>query len=277
MIVEITDDFDLDRIADSGQCFRWTKTDMRTYRIIAGEACLYITALGDGLYDLDCTEEAYNRVWRDYFDLRENYRAVRERIDRERDPFLWHAAEQEKGIRILRQDPWEMLITFIISQNKNIPAIRRCGERLAGSCGEKKTDSKGEEYYGFPGPGAVAALSEEDLKACNLGYRWKYVHAAAQAVADGDIDLDALITADEKTTITTLTGLFGVGLKVTNCVSLFGLHHMDAFPIDVWVRRVLEEHYPDGYPYARYAPYNGVCQQYMFAWYRHREGRAEHQ
>ena len=126
-----------------------------------------------------------------------------------------------------------------------------------------------QTYFGFPEPEAIAALSGEDLMACRLGYRWKYVLAAAKAVSAGDIDLNKLVTADEKTAMTALTGLFGVGVKVASCVALFGLHHTDAFPIDVWVRRVLADQYPDGYPYERYAPYNGVFQQYMFAFYRH--------
>ena len=135
----------------------------------------------------------------DYFDLSEDYQRIRGRIDREKAPFLWQAAEHEKGIRILQQDSWEMLITFIISQNKNIPAIRRSVELLAQRSGRLCKDSKGQEYYGFPEPDTVVALSEQDLLACKLGYRWKYVHAAAEAVLNGDIDLNGLITADEKT------------------------------------------------------------------------------
>ena len=270
MIIKITDDFDLDRIAASGQCFRWTKFEPDTYRIIAADACLYITALGDDLYELECSEEDYAFFWHDYFDLRENYQSIRERIDCEQDPFLWEAAENEKGIRILQQDPWEMLITSIITQNRNIPAICRSVELLSAACGEKKTDSKGLDYYAFPKPEALAALSAEDLKACKLGYRCRYVHAAAIAVARGEIDLNQLRTADEDDTITTLTKIMGIGTKVANCVSLFGLHHLDAFPVDVWIKRIFKEQYPDGYPYEKYAPYNGIYQQYMFAYYRHK-------
>ena len=270
MIVTISDDFDLDRIADSGQCFRWSKTDDRSWRIIAGDFCLNIISLGDQRFSLDCTEMEFECFWRGYFDLQESYQDIRKRIDPEQDPFLWQAAEHEKGIRILRQDPWEMLITFIISQNKNIPAIRQCVELFAMCCGKKKVDSRGREYFCFPGPEAAAALSGQELLGCRLGYRWKYVHAAAEAVLDGKIDLYKLKDADEGTTISALTGLYGVGVKVANCVSLFGLHHMDAFPVDVWMKRILAEQYPAGYPYEIYAPYNGVCQQYMFAWYRHR-------
>ena len=274
MIIQIFDDFDLDKIADSGQCFRWTKHEThgisdQTYRIIAGKNCLYITALEDSRYELDCTQEEYNHFWLEYFDLRENYKGIRDRTVQ--DPFLLQASEHEKGIRILRQDPWEMLITFIISQNKNIPAIRRCIELLAESCGERCVDSRGAGYCAFPEPEAIRALSQDDLLACRLGYRWKYVRAAAEAVLDGTINLDLLAEADEKSTISALTGLFGVGVKVANCVSLFGLHHTDAFPVDVWMKRILAQEYPDGYPYEKYSPYNGIFQQYMFAYYRHQQ------
>ena len=268
MIIQINDDFDLDKIADSGQCFRWIKTGSHTYRILAGKTCLYITSLDDGRYELDCTEDEYGRFWQDYFDLQENYKEIRSRIDAERDPFLWEAAQNEKGIRILRQDSWEMLITFIISQNRNIPAIRRSAGLLAEACGEKKTDSKGLEYCAFPGPAEVAALTERELTDCRLGYRCKYVHAAAEAVARGDINLSCLKNEDDTTVMEALTRLPGVGVKVAGCVSLFGLHRTDAFPIDVWMKRVLAEKYPAGYPYERYSPYNGIYQQYMFAYYR---------
>lgn len=271
-IIHISDDFDMDRIADSGQCFRWEKTDPDTFRILAGRSCLYMKDLGQGRYALDCSRQAFEGFWQNYFDLTENYGRIRAMIDPEKDPFLIKASRAEKGIRILRQDPWEMLITFIISQNRNIPAIRRSVELLAESCGEKMTDGRGRAYYAFPEPEAAASLTETELKACRLGYRCRYVKAAAQDVLWGRIDLEALKEADEDQTLRTLTGLLGVGVKVASCISLFGLHHTDAFPVDVWVRRILEERYPEGYPFERYSPYNGIFQQYMFAYYRHGAG-----
>ena len=270
MILEMTDDFDPGKIAESGQCFRWEKRDGDTYRIIAGQACLYLKSLGADRYDLSCTEEEFGGFWKNYFDLEENYRGIRARIDSGQDPFLWKASQEERGIRILRQDPWEMLVTFIISQNRNIPSIRRSVELLASRCGEPLTDVRGERYYGFPSPEAVAALSDETLTDCRLGYRCRYVRAAGEAVAGGEIDLKALQETDGETAMKALTGLLGVGVKVASCVSLFGLHHVDAFPVDVWVKRILENEYPEGYPFERYSPYNGIYQQYMFAYYRNR-------
>ena len=270
MIVTIHDDFDPGRIADSGQCFRWEPVEPDTYRIIAGAECLYLTALGENRYELTCSEERFAAFWRSYLDLDEDYTRIRSRIDPASDPFLFLAAEREKGIRILRQDPWEMLVTFIISQNRNIPAIRRSVELLAETCGERRIDSRGKPYFAFPTPSAVAALNEKELTKCRLGYRCRYVRAAAISVLRGEISLEQLMGADEESTLAALTGLLGVGVKVANCVSLFGLHHLNAFPRDVWVNRVLAQEYPGGYPFEAYSPYNGIYQQYMFAWYRHR-------
>ena len=268
MTIQIADDFDLDRIAQSGQCFRWERIKEKSYRVLHGADCLYIEALGNGCFRLDCDEEAYRTIWRDYFDLEQDYRAVRARIDPEADPFLWAASEHEKGIRILRQDSWETLISFIISQNKNIPAIQRCIKRLTQACGEEKRDGRGEAYFAFPGPKAVFALPEEALADCSLGYRGCYVHEAARAVLEKEIDLNALMDTGDEETLTALMTLKGVGKKVANCVSLFGLHHINAFPRDVWINRILENEYPEGYPFAAYSPYNGIFQQYMFAYYR---------
>lgn len=265
MLLTVSDDFDLDAIAESGQCFRWEKTGPGAYRVLHGSRCLRIRACGGDRYELDCDEAELEAVWRDYFDLREDYRRIRARIDSAKDPFLYAAAEGEKGIRILRQDPWEALVCFLISQNKNIPAIRRSVALLAEACGEARTDRAGEPYHAFPRPAAVAALDGAALRRCGLGYRCAYVHDAAEAVERGVIDLEALQRADAPTALAALTALRGVGPKVAACVALFGLHRTDAFPKDVWILRVLEEHYPEGFPFAAYAPYNGVMQQYLFA------------
>ena len=315
--IEIKDDFDLRKIADSGQCFRWQPIEDGGYRIIHGSGCLCIWKAGeqddsyvktyngikssndaaldgeikigngetlvDGLkqsgiednntciYRLDCTKNEYDNVWSVYLDMDEDYRSIREKIDVKIDPFLYEAACHERGIRILKQDPWEALISFIISQNRNIPAIKASIEKLAKNAGEKKIDSRGEIYYTFPTPQAIADMSDEALAECKLGYRDKYVRRAAVSVCNGEIDLDKIGIGTDDEVLANLTGLYGVGKKVASCMLLFGLHHLDAFPIDVWIKRVLETEYATGYPYDDYSPYNGVYQQYMFAYYRNRQ------
>lgn len=268
MIFQTEDDLDPAKIAESGQCFRWEPAGAG-YRIIAHGRCLRIAPADAGrLFSLSCGQEEFDRIWKDYFDLETSYRAVRARIDPERDPFLFRASQEERGIRILRQDPWETLVSFIISQNRNIPAIRRSVRLLCGMCGEKRADSAGETYFTFPEPEAVASLSGEELCACRLGYRARYVHDAAVKCMENPDRLESLREAPEEDTIRSLMEICGVGVKVANCESLFGLHHLNAFPVDVWMKRVLSEHYPDGYPFEKYSPYNGIYQQYMFAWYR---------
>ena len=268
MTVQITDDFDLTKIAQSGQCFRWNPVSGGEYRIIHAGNCLYIRQSGETEYCIDCTPEQFHTLWEPYFDLAENYGKIRARIDRQQDSFLYEAAEDQKGIRILRQDPWETLISFIISQNKNIPAIKKSVELLARYAGEKLIDSRGKEYYAFPTPEAIAAMREEDLTACKVGYRWKYIKAAANDILNGNLNLAKLLHTEETETIQKLTEVYGVGIKVASCVSLYGLHHTDAFPIDVWMKRILADKYPNGYPFEGYSPYNGIYQQYLFAYYR---------
>ena len=269
MEIQIKDDLDLNRIADSGQCFRWVKEESGAYRILHRDHILRIRDLGDGEFWLSCTEEEYRDVWYDYFDFGTRYRSVRRRILKKNDPFLYAACTSGKGIRILKQDAWEMLVSFIISQNKNIPAIKKSVELLCEAAGRQLEDSCGR-YYLFPTPEEILSLSDEDLLACRLGYRCRYVRAAAADVAEGRLDLDALRNAPEETVLRALTGVCGVGIKVANFVSLFGFHHIDAFPIDVWIRRILDNEYPGGYPMEEYSPYNGIYQQYMFYYYRNR-------
>ena len=270
MNIAFTDDFDPGKIAESGQCFRWSAVDDTAWRIIAGNQCVYVSGLGDRQYRFDCDDDTFHSFWVHYFDMETSYQSIRGRVCPDDDPFLWTAMEQEKGIRILCQDPWEMLISFIISQNRNIPAIRRSIDLLSALCGDMRYDTRGIGYYGFPSPEQIASLSEEQLISCRLGYRWKYVHAAADAVLQGVICLDKMRRKSCGDTIRELTSLYGIGNKVASCVALFGFHQLDAFPRDVWINRVLANEYPDGYPFERYSPYNGVYQQYMFAYYRNK-------
>ena len=273
MIIDIKDDMDLAKIADSGQCFRWEEAEEGAYRILARDRALYLIHAGEDRFEAECTDEEFASVWAGYLDLAEDYRAVRARIDAEEDPYLAAAAEAEKGIRILRQDPWEVLISFIISQNKNIPGIKRCIRLLAEAAGERRTDSRGNDYYAFPEAEGILALGEDGLTACRLGYRAGYVYEAAKAQAEGMLDWPSLAALPSEEAIAELTNLKGVGPKVAACIVLFGLHQIDAFPLDVWMKRVLKEEYPEGFPYSRYTPYCGIYQQYLFAYSRSRASR----
>ena len=268
--LQITDDFDLEKIADSGQCFRWERMGPDSYRIPSGRRCLNIARIAEGRYILDCSEQEYFSLWHPYFDLDTSYSEIRSRIDPDEDPFLYRAAEAQKGVRILRQDPWEVTVSFIISQNRNIPAIRRSVELLCQAAGEALPDGSGGVFYSFPSPLSILELGESGLNRCALGYRAKYVWAAAMEAESGKLNFPALAAAAPEEALEQLMGLYGVGLKVASCIALYGLHHTNAFPVDTWIRRILQNEYPAGYPFERYSPYNGTYQQYMFAYYRNR-------
>ncbi|MDL2319365.1 DNA-3-methyladenine glycosylase 2 family protein [Eubacteriales bacterium OttesenSCG-928-A19] len=256
--------FDLRAIADSGQCFRIIETGEDTFELIHGGVALCVEQAAPGEYRFDCDEDTFRRIWRPYFDLDTDYAAFAAAIPPE-DAFLRAAAAYGRGVRILRQDPWEMLVTFIVSQRKNIPAIRRAVETLCERYGEPVP---GGARRAFPTPRALAACGEDALRGCALGYRAGYVHAAARMVDSGALDLAALARLDDAVLHAALLAVPGVGPKVASCVMLFGFHRVAAFPRDVWINRVIDCEYGGSFPVERYAGYAGVIQQYMFYYAR---------
>ncbi len=259
---------DLVKIAESGQCFRMTAGPQGRFQIVAEDRLLSLSPLGRDQYELDCTEEMFQHHWSPYFDLDTDYEAFLAAVP-ETDAFLHAAARYSRGMTILRQDPWEMLITFILSQRKNIPAIRNCVERLCAAFGEPIMAEGVTTARAFPTAPALAAQSPEALAACGLGYRTGYVLAAARMVATGEIDLHALRAYSDDQLMEALRTVPGIGEKVASCVMLFGYHRLDAFPRDVWIRRVTDVEYGGQFPVERYAGFAGVIQQYAFYYARH--------
>nr|WP_308666785.1 DNA glycosylase [uncultured Allisonella sp.] len=266
MIITIHDDFNLQRIIDSGQCFRPVKIPDGRYRFITGKHLLHIQELGDGRYEVDCSRWNWKHTWKPYFDLNASYAAIRRSIP-DSDTYLTWAAEYSQGIRILRQDPWEMIITFIISQRKSIPAIRSAVEMLCEKAGTL-CEEGGENFYTFPRPGELARLSEEDLRECSLGYRAPYIYQTVRKVRREKINLYQWnILTDEKL-VEKLMEFPGVGIKVANCTALFGYHRIARAPVDVWIERVIREHYGGQNPFVSYPETAGIMQQYMFYYIR---------
>ena len=261
---------DMKKIADSGQIFRFNVYDDE-FSLVAGDKLLFIKEDKNG-YILSCSEKEFNEFWLDYFDLSLDYGDFEKNIP-ETDVFLKDAAKYSYGIRILNQDKWEMLISFIISQRKSIPAIKSSIEKLAKVYGKKidmkipefiKNIDADTEFYTFPTPKELANADIEALNACSLGYRSPYIEASAKAVYRKDIDLNAIDSLDDEELLKALMSLKGVGIKVANCVALFGHHRIAAFPIDVWIKRMIDEHYDGEFPLELYKGYAGVIQQYIF-------------
>jgi len=256
-MVEVeSEDLSLPKIARSGQCFRMTELEPGRFRLIAAERVLELEAREDGAI-LRCSQDEYQALWRTYFDLDTDYARFRSAIP-QRDRYLTAAAEFGRGIRILRQEPWETLVTFLLSQRRNIPAIRRSVELLCRKAGEPL----GGGCYSFPTPEGAAELTDAELASCSLGYRVPYVRAAALLAAAGGLDGLSLLSDAELEA--ELRSMPGVGPKVANCVMLFGFYRLSGFPRDVWINRVIDGQYGGRFSLRRYRGFEGVIQQYLF-------------
>lgn len=269
MIKLKTENFNLEQICRSGQCFRMDRKRDRLYSVIAGKHYLELEQQGQECI-FYCGEEEFHDFWEDYFDLKEDYAFYIGKIAPE-DAYLRAAAEFGGGIRILRQELWEMIVSFLISQQNNIVRIRRCIDNICQSYGEELVNARGETFHAFPAPEALAGLDEDGLMACNLGYRSKYVVRTARSVTGGGCDLEKLRRMSYTQAREELLKLFGVGEKVADCICLFALHQLEAFPVDTHIGKALQEHYRKGFPQRRYKGFQGVMQQYIF--YYELEGR----
>ena len=253
-------DIDPVKTFECGQCFRWNADDTG---VAGGRAARVVTE--NGRVYIKSTPEDFENFWRDYFDLDTDYEAIRLGFDA--GDYLRRCAEFGAGIRILRQERWEALCSFIISQCNNIPRIKKIVETLCRCFGEP-VEFEGETLYSFPKASVIARLEERDLAPLRCGYRSEYIIHAARAVDNGELDLDALARTDTAAAMKALLSIRGVGKKVANCAVLFGLGHMDAFPIDVWMKRALAEHFPSDFDPKTLGPYAGLAQQYIFYYAR---------
>lgn len=264
MITVTKEHFSPGQILASGQCFRMEEVKEGVWELVAGDRYLKIEEAEEAnAFRFYCREEELRDFWGPYFDLEGDYGAYKKRID-PADAYLVRAADFGGGIRILRQDLWEMIVTFIISQQNNIRRIRRNVQFLAKRYGRRCVSDEGKVYYSFPGPGELARATEADLRAGGLGYRSRYIRKTVEMVLGGQVDLEALEGMDYPSARAELMRLCGVGGKVADCICLFALHHLEAFPVDTHIKKVLEEQYPEGFPFARYAGFQGVLQQYIF-------------
>lgn len=244
---------------ECGQCFRWNADENGGYVGVASGRAARVFTRG-GMAVIEC-DEADIGFWREYLDMDTDYVKARESVML--GEYLTECAEYGRGIRILRQDKWEALCSFIISQCNNIPRIKSIVEKLCAMFGEAMETPWGVKYS-FPTASRVALLEEPELAPLRSGYRAAYIINAARAVASGDIDLEYAASLDGNEARKYLKSLNGVGDKVANCAVLFGLHRMDAFPVDVWIKRALKENLPAGFDPATLGDYAGLAQQYMF-------------
>ena len=271
MLVEIRDDFDLEKISLSGQCFRVRKFIDGTYRFISGDKVLYIQEKGNNKFSVSCDIEEWNSTWYTYFDLGRCYSDI---FDTESDkhPFVRQTMILGRGIRVLQQNPWEMVITFIISQRKNIPAISKSIEMLAVKYG-RCIETKYEKLYLFPDPQEMSSANKEQLAACGLGYRISYVFDAIQKSLSGELNLEALFSYSDPHLLDELQKVHGIGKKIANCIALFSYGRTGCVPIDVWISRSIEEECGGESPFYLFGQNAGIIQQYIFFYAKHRQSQ----
>ena len=255
------EDFDLPHTLDCGQAFRWVCDEKNVWSGVAYNRFLKLEKLTDGTVVLyNTTAEDFENIWKDYFDFSRDYGEIIKILSE--NSVLKQACEYSHGIRILNQEPFETLCSFIISQNNNIKRIKGIISRLCENFGDKK-----EGYYTFPTAEKLATLTLEDLAVLRSGFRAKYLLDAAQKVANGEVELSKLKEMNLEDARNQLMKIKGVGPKVADCCLLFSHRHTDAFPKDVWIKRAMEVLFGGELPECA-KEYAGIAQQYIFFYAR---------
>jgi len=257
-----------------GQIFRFTEISDGKFLVVSkNKACVLFSFNNETI--IEC-EDADKDYFHNYFDLDRDYAKIVEFSKNQRVEFLEKATEYGKGIRILNQDYFEMLISFVISQNNNIPRIKKIIEKLSVALGEKR-QFKGYVYHSFPSLTAILSKDEGFYKSIGLGYRASYILSVANAVKDKIIDYNSLKDLTTKEIKKKLLSVKGIGEKVANCITLFGLHKSDSFPVDTWIEKIYKEDFLGKetsrekiteYFIDKFKDYSGYVQQYLFHYKR---------
>lgn len=268
---QIIEHLNLQQIADSGQCFTWECLAENNYSICAYGRYLETKQQGNK-FIFSCGKQEFDTFWSGYFDLDTDYGAIKRTIDTQ-DAYLNAAIQFGGGIRILRQELWEVMVGFLISQNNHIPRIRSSMQALRTQYGQRREKGNAAGvYYSFPHPDELSDATAADFSALGLGYRAKYLETLVSRMRRGGLEelKQTLEALDDAAVIQQLCTLYGIGKKVAECIALFGMHRTNRFPIDTHIRRILERHYAAGFPYTRYDGVLGIIQQYLF--YYHLKG-----
>lgn len=259
LVLEDAEHINIPLCLDCGQAFRWRETEDGLWQGIANGKFLSLKQEENKITFFNTTKEDFDTIWSKYFDLNRDYEKI---ISSYNEENLIIACKSYPGIRILKQDEWEAICSFIISANNNIPRIKGIIERLCESFGDKIDGG-----YTFPPPEKLAVLDVEDLAVIRSGFRAKYIIDAARKISSGEVDLEKTKTMDFEDAKNELLKIKGVGEKVAQCALLYGFGRMEAFPVDVWVKRIVAELYPNGLPECIKGT-EGIAQQYLFHWRR---------
>lgn len=284
--------FDVSKVFDCGQCFRFDPVTSSNHEFeFAGCAhgrYISVAQDKDTLYIYNATARDYAEIWENYLGLDRDYEEInRDIVSLSQNQALADAVCRSSGIRILKQEPWEAVCSFIISQNNNIPRIKKLVAALSASCGEKidvslmeghiadaHKEQKGH-FYSFPSPELVNSLGISGLAELKMGFRAKYIFDATEKWLGGNIDLEYLDSAGTDECITHLCAVKGIGVKVACCALLFGFAKLDAFPVDVWIKKVIAKYFDEDFEPSSLGNYAGIAQQYLFYYERYLQSKNE--
>lgn len=255
------DHLNLKETAYSGQCFRWKEISDKKFSIVAYGKYLEIEDLGDNQFELSCDESDWDNIWATYFGIDDDYEAIEQKIMASGDVHLIEAFKKGSGIRILKQDVWEMVVSYLISQNNNISRIKNSIDLICKKAGFLVPGTI--DQYRFPLPGELLPEFFDD-KSLGLGYRDIYLKEIYSFALDNEDWIEKLCKLGYEEAKQELLKRKGIGPKVAECICLFGLHHVGAFPIDTHVKQLLAKYYPDGFDHEYYRGVAGIVQQYLF-------------
>ncbi|MDK2798800.1 MAG: N-glycosylase/DNA lyase [Clostridiales bacterium] len=274
LVLEDIKDFNLQHTFECGQCFRWEREEDGSYTGIAYGKVVNLKINRDTLFIKNTNIDDFNNIWRTYFDLDRDYSTIKNRLSK--DIILKQAVEFGWGIRILNQEIWECLISFIISSNNTIPRIKKIINNICEKYGQPIWFG-GKVYYSFPRPQDLYNKTLKDLAFCRSGYRAKYILDGVQATVEKQVRLNSIKALDTLQARKELMKIKGVGPKVADCVLLFSGQKYDVFPTDVWIKRIIEYFYFDGkasiqdvrkFAHEKYGELAGFAQQYLFYYAR---------
>ncbi len=261
IILEDIECFNVELSLFCGQAFRWEKNEDGSFTGTVRGKVLNILQNENQIIFKNTTKEDFENIWSDYFDLERDYADICKKF--ECDCHLQKAKNEYYGIRVLNQEPWEALCSFIISQNNNIPRISGIIKRLCENFGDKIDG----ENYSFPSYERLKDVTAEELGILRAGFRAKYIADAVQKLNSEEISLEEIKKMSIEQAREELMKIKGVGAKVAECTLLYGFGRKEAFPVDVWVKRIMSELYPEGLPECT-KNVEGIAQQYLFHWRR---------
>lgn len=251
-------DLDIQKTFDCGQCFRFDWEGEHLKGVAFGRI-LDMQVTEDGVLLNGIDKDEYRNLWAHYLDMERDYDDVCAALSEHKS--MKNAVASGRGIHILNQNPWETLCSFIISQNNNIPRIKKI---IADLCGRFGNEIGNTGSYAFPTAEALAKAGAEEIYKTRCGFRAKYLADAAEKVQSGALELEKLKNTSYADAVAALCTVKGVGPKVANCVALFSLEHSEAFPVDVWIKRVLEKYFAPDFDPAVFGNNAGIAQQYLF-------------